>query len=90
LAEARGWVAEAKSQLEEWASRDFIAADAAVELAIPNGMNFDLSASEYVRDWALPQYYFHTTAAYSILRKAGIALGKADFVPYMMRYLRQS
>ncbi|WP_299195727.1 DUF1993 domain-containing protein [uncultured Erythrobacter sp.] len=90
LAEARGWIAEAKSQLEEWASRDFIAANAAVELAIPNGMNFDLSASEYVRDWALPQYYFHTTAAYSILRKAGIALGKADFVPYMMRYLRQS
>lgn len=90
LAEARAWVAEAKAQLEGWSARDFIADDAAVELAIPNGMNFDLNASEYVRDWALPQYYFHATTAYAILRKAGIALGKVDFVPYMMRYLRQS
>ena len=89
LSEAREWIADAKAKLEEWAKRDFVADDAAVELAIPNGMNFDLSAAEYVRDWALPQYYFHTTTAYAILRKAGIALGKADFVPYMMRYLRQ-
>jgi len=89
LAQAREWIADAKASLEEWATRDFIADGAAVELAIPNGMNFDLTAAEYVRDWALPQYYFHTTAAYAILRKAGIALGKADFVPYMMRYLRQ-
>ena len=88
LAEARSWVATAKSQLNEWSSRDFVGADEAIELAIPNGMTFDMSASEYVRDWAVPQYYFHTTSAYAILRKAGLALGKADFVPHMMRYLR--
>ena len=89
LADARAWVATAKEQLEQWASRDFIGDDEPVELAIPNGMTFDMSAAEYVRDWAIPQYYFHVTSAYAILRKAGLALGKADFVPYMMRYLRQ-
>ena len=48
-----------------------------------------MRADEYVRDWALPQYYFHVTAAYAILRKAGLELGKIDYVPYMMRYMRQ-
>ena len=90
LAEAREWVAAAKNQLEEWSSRDFIGADEAIVLELPNGMTFDLSASEYVRDWALPQYYFHTTAAYSILRKAGLELGKADFVPHMFKYMRST
>ena len=89
LVEAREWVAAAKSQLEEWATRDFVAPGDAIVLELPNGMTFDLSAEEYVRDWALPQYYFHTTTAYAILRKAGLALGKIDFVPYMLRYMRQ-
>ena len=38
--------------------------------------------------WALPQFYFHLVVAYSILRQAGIALGKIDYVPHMFAYLR--
>ena len=52
-------------------------------------MTFDLTAGEYVRDWAVPQYYFHSTTAYAILRKEGLDIGKADFVGYMVRYMRQ-
>lgn len=90
LSEARERVAQAKADLGEWAARDFAAADDKVILELPNAMTFDLTASEYVRDWALPQYYFHMTTAYAILRKAGLAIGKIDFVPYMMRYMRQT
>ncbi len=89
LAEARAWIAQTLAQIDEWSSQDFVAEDAMVELNIPNGMVFDLTAGEYVRDWALPQYYFHATAAYAILRKEGLELGKADFVGYMFGYLRQ-
>src|SRR3546814_2739045 len=32
--------------------------DRPVEFALPNGMVFDLSAIDYVRAWALPQFYF--------------------------------
>jgi hypothetical protein len=42
-----------------------------------------------VRDWALPQFYFHLMTAYAILRMAGVPLGKADYVGYIFRYLRQ-
>lgn len=55
---------------------------------IPNGMAFDMTARTYIRDWAQPQFYFHLVAAYSILRHMGVPLGKADYVGYMMSYLR--
>ena len=48
-----------------------------------------MTTIEYVRDWSVPQFYFHVMAAYSILRKEGLEVGKIDYVPYMMRYLRQ-
>lgn len=62
--------------------------DRAVSFDLPNGMTFDMTALTYVRDWAQPQYYFHLVAAYSILRHMGVPLGKADYVSYMMPYLR--
>ncbi|KWV91390.1 DUF1993 domain-containing protein [Erythrobacter sp. YT30] len=88
IAAAQARVDETLMQLAEWENFKFVADDAAIELAIPNGMTFDMTAAEYVRDWSVPQFYFHTMAAYSILRKEGIEVGKADFVPYMMRYIR--
>jgi hypothetical protein len=56
--------------------------------ALPAGMIFDLTAEQYVRDWALPQFYFHVMIAYAILRARGLDLGKADYVAHMFTYLR--
>lgn len=56
--------------------------------ALPTGMVFDLTAEQYARDWTLPQFYFHLTIAYAILRSEGVALGKADYVTHMFAYLR--
>jgi hypothetical protein len=60
----------------------------AVSFPLPNGMVFDMSAFDYVRDWAQPQFAFHRIAAYAVLRHMGVPLGKADYVSYMMRHLR--
>lgn len=60
-----------------------------VALELPNGMAFDLSGADYVRDWAIPQFYFHIMAAYAIMRMRGVPLGKADFVPHMGRHARR-
>lgn len=35
---------------------------------------------EYVTEMALPNFYFHLTTAYSILRHYGLEIGKADFI----------
>jgi hypothetical protein len=61
-----------------------------IGLELPNGMAFDLNAADYVRDWAVPQFYFHIMTVYAILRMRGVPLGKADFVPHMLRHARKS
>ncbi|UVE65559.1 DUF1993 domain-containing protein [Burkholderia pyrrocinia] len=59
-----------------------------IALELPNGVAFDLTGEQYARDWALPQFYFHAIAAYSILRHHGVELGKADYVAHMLAYVR--
>ncbi len=38
--------------------------------------------SEYLLHYALPNFFFHMTAAYAILRHIGVPAGKADFDGY--------
>lgn len=59
-----------------------------IELTVPGGMTFDLDLAEYIRSWAIAQFHFHLVTAYAILRHQGISLGKADYVPHMVRFLR--
>ena len=62
--------------------------DRAISFTLPNGMTFDMTAFDYLRDWAQPQFAFHRVAAYAVLRHMGVPLGKADYVSYVLRYLR--
>lgn len=39
-----------------------------------------LTTKYYVEEYAIPQFYFHYTTAYSILRNFGLPLGKGDFL----------
>jgi len=38
-----------------------------------------LPATEFLFQYALPNFFFHVTAAYAILRSTGVAVGKEDF-----------
>ena len=62
---------------------------ASISLNGPNGIVFDMTAEDYLQDWALPQFYFHVTTTYAILRSHGVALGKADYAMHMLRHLRK-
>lgn len=78
-------------QMLDGVSAGAIAAETTkMSMDLPNGMIFDMTLSQYARDWALPQFYFHLMIAYALLRNQGVAVGKADYVPYMMAYLRQA
>lgn len=82
-------IAETIALLDDLGEDDFNGSnDKPIELAIPNGMTFDLTGFEYARDWAQPQFYFHATTAYSIMRHLGVPLGKVDYVGHMLKYLR--
>ena len=39
-----------------------------------------LKGADYLIRFALPNFYFHATTAYDILRHAGVELGKRDFL----------
>jgi hypothetical protein len=34
----------------------------------------------FLRHWALPNFFFHVTTAYNLLRSNGVELGKADYL----------
>jgi hypothetical protein len=53
--------------------------DAAVTLQTPSG-DFPFTGSSYVHGYAIPNFYFHLTTAYAILRMKGVPLGKLDFL----------
>ena len=39
-----------------------------------------LKGAQYLIGFALPNFYFHATTAYDILRHAGVEIGKRDFL----------
>ena len=87
---AKARIAQVIEVLRGVTEADFPAPGSAVALDLPNGMAFDFTALEYVRDWAVPQFYFHISTAYAILRMKGVALGKADYLSYAMKFLRKA
>ena len=50
-----------------------------ITIQIPNA-EFKFAGSDYLFTWVLPNFYFHLTTAYNILRHNGVELGKSDFL----------
>ena len=59
------------------------AEDREVVITFPNGMGYRFAGSQYLAGFALPNFFFHATTAYAILRNAGVSLGKPDFLQHL-------
>ncbi|HMN55288.1 MAG TPA: DUF1993 family protein [Sphingopyxis sp.] len=86
LAEGRQRISTIRSLVEQTGPAEWADAGALVDLTLPNGVRFLMSAEEDIRDWILPNFYFHVTMAYALLRNAGLLIGKMDFIPHMARH----
>lgn len=66
------------------ASIDAAAFEAGVDrdVTFPRGQNATMTmrGEAYLTRFAVPNFYFHATTAYAILRKNGIQIGKQDFL----------
>jgi hypothetical protein len=51
-----------------------------VRVSLPYWDGKSMNAFEYTTEYLIPNFYFHITTAYSILRKNGVALGKDDYM----------
>lgn len=50
-----------------------------IELRFP-GVELDFEGAGYLTSFAIPNFFFHVTTAYAILRHRGVALGKRDYL----------
>jgi hypothetical protein len=59
-----------------------IDASATKDVTFPIGpqQTMTLKGDQYLINFALPNFYFHATTAYDILRHAGVEIGKRDFL----------
>ena len=71
-------------------TRDFVLAVPAAafeggegrEISIPRrgGEPLKFDGLGYLQNFALPNFYFHATTTYALLREAGVPLGKSDYL----------
>ena len=51
----------------------------AIEIKFPTGA-WKFTALAYITDFVLPNFYFHESMVYALLRKSGMEIGKTDFL----------
>ncbi len=79
LAELKARIEEVRSWLGEASEADFEgAAERGVTLTQAEGLSF--SGAEYLNEFAIPNFFFHLTHAYAILRHNGVPLGKRAYL----------
>lgn len=44
------------------------------------GGKYKMSAEKYLKSFAVPNFYFHATTAYNLLRGAGVPIGKKEYM----------
>ncbi len=52
------------------------------DVTVPAGrdLTLTLKGKDFVLHFAMPNFFFHTTTAYALLRHRGVELGKRDFI----------
>ena len=55
------------------------AASRAVEVKTPS-RSYSFSGEDFLCKWSLPNFYFHLTTVYNLLRHNGVPVGKMDFL----------
>jgi hypothetical protein len=80
MAELIGRVAKTIDYLESFKPSQFEGAESRVVTVKSPRNTFNFTAVDYVRHWALPNFFFHVTTSYALLRHGGVDIGKADYL----------
>jgi hypothetical protein len=79
LPELKARIESVISYLNTFKAADFKGAEER-KISQPRWEGKYLLGAEYVQQHALPNFYFHITTAYSILRHNGVDIGKKDYL----------
>ena len=81
LPELKARIAKIQALLAAYKPEQFEGAESRQLTIKVAGEEVTMSGLEYLLHVAFPNFYFHCTTAYDILRHNGIEIGKRDFVP---------
>jgi hypothetical protein len=80
IAELQARIAKVIAIVEGYKESDLAGSEnREITIKIPNS-EFKFKGLDYIEGWAMPNFYFHITMAYAILRHNGVDLGKRDFL----------
>lgn len=79
LAELQARVRSVASYLGAFSQKDY-AEGASRVVSQPRWEGKVMSGADYFREHALPNFYFHLTHTYAILRHNGVTIGKRDYL----------
>jgi len=80
IEELRARVARCITFLESFSAADFEKVSSKTIIKIPFPQGKALHADEYLLGRQIPNFYFHLTTAYNLLRQGGVEVGKLDFI----------
>ena len=73
-------LAKAIAHLKTFKPEQFEGAEQrSIELKFPNA-SFKFTGKDFFLNFVIPNFYFHYTTAYAILRHNGVPIGKSDFL----------
>lgn len=77
----RGEVATAISRLKDWTPEEVEAlADKDVVFNLGGGRMLPFTGQDFLLSFSVPNFFFHATTAYDIMRAIGVPLGKKEFL----------
>jgi uncharacterized protein len=62
--------------------------EAITRIELGQGLYAELSGLAYVDEFLIPNFYFHLTTAYDIMRLAGAPIGKHDFMRHLVPFVK--
>ena len=81
LAELKERIAKTISFIQSVPAEKFaLSEERAIELPRRNRDPLKFTGEDYLRHFALPNFFFHVTTTYALLRHAGVELGKTDYL----------
>jgi len=58
-----------------------------VTITFPNGGGIRFDGTTFLTGFAVPNFYFHVSMVYAILRANGVELGKQDYLAHLAPYM---
>ena len=80
LADLKARVAKTLDFIQSVKREQFAGAETRDIVLVFPQLTLKFKGQDYLTKFALPNFYFHVTMAYALLRKNGVELGKGDFL----------